>query len=157
MLGIWARLTAWLQPASGDHVADNRETPSSPLPCPVFRRWRLILDPHPQQPKVLEIFMQGDRQVVCFRMTPGEGEWTKFYMFFVGPPGSDCPDLIISAGSYRYTNQHRTPETRRYHLDLYDADQHVTIWIKDYLPAYDTLRQEAVKLLEGMPADLGPS
>lgn len=148
MPGIWARLKAWLQPSSHDRVADDRESPSARLPCPVFAHWGRILDPHPQQPKVIEIFMQGDRQVVCFRMTPGEGEWTKFYMFFVGPPGSDCPDLIVSAGSYRFTNRHRTPETRRYHLDLYDPDRHTTIWIKDYLPAYDTLRQEVVELLQ---------
>ncbi|WP_027135424.1 hypothetical protein [Geminicoccus roseus] len=150
MTTIRTRLAAWLRPA---RTSPATSSAADAPPCPVFARWGAILDPHPQVPKVIEIFAHGEREVICFRLSAGEGEWTKYFMFFVSAPGSSgspCPEMIVSAGSYRFTNAHRGSEGRRYHLDLYQSDDHATLWIQDHLPAYETLRQEVVDLLDSL-------
>jgi hypothetical protein len=64
-----------------------------------------------------------------------------------------CERKVFSVGSFNYqTDMAREsgsigPEDRRYHLDLYDPNEHTTLQFRTEVPRYEEMREMALNLL----------
>ncbi len=103
---------------------------------------------------VREQFQEAGRTVMAVENFELEGDWAKRYEFQVFAPDQERPTLVISLGSYSYTNvfaREKDPTgPRLFHLDGYTPDgAHDTYGFFNGEPSYDDTRKMVVSILQG--------
>lgn len=103
---------------------------------------------------VREQFQEAGRTVMAVENFELEGDWAKRYEFQVYAPDQERPALVLSLGSYAYTNafaREKDPTgPRLFHLDGYHPDgTHDTYEFFNGEPSYDEIRAMVVSILKG--------
>ncbi|WP_331116878.1 tetratricopeptide repeat protein [Archangium sp.] len=103
---------------------------------------------------VREQFQEAGREVMVVENFELEGEWARRYEFQVFTPGTQQPTVVISLGSYAFTNafaRDKNPNGPRvFHLDAYSADHsHETYGLYEGEPSYEETRALVVSILRG--------
>lgn len=103
---------------------------------------------------VREQFQEAGRGVMVVENFELEGDWARRYEFQVYGPDQERPELVVSLGSYAYTNafaREKDPEgPRLFHLDGYHPDgAHDTYGFFNGEPSYDETREMVVSILKG--------
>ncbi|HEX8440410.1 tetratricopeptide repeat protein [Archangium sp.] len=103
---------------------------------------------------VRDQFQEAGRTVIAVESFTLEGDWAKRYEFQVYAPDAREPALVISLGSYAFTNafaREKNPSAPRvFHLDAYYPDKtHETYGFFEGEPSYDDTRARVVSILRG--------
>ncbi len=132
-------------PATSPATAQER-----PKGC-LIEIWPDFLGPGPQKHQLREKLETDAGEIFAIEFGPLAGEYAKLYLFFLVYDG--CERKVFSVGSFNYqTNMAREsgsigPEDRRYHLDLYDPNEHTTLEFRSEVPRYEEMREMALNLL----------
>jgi hypothetical protein len=117
-------------PATSPATAQER-----PKGC-LIEIWPDFLGPGPQEHQLREKLETDAGEVFAIEFGPLAGEYAKLYLFFLVYDG--CERKVFSVGSFNY---------RRYHLDLYDPNEHTTLQFRTEVPRYEEMREMALNLL----------
>lgn len=101
-------------------------------------------------------FSYAGKQVFAYEHFALTGERALRYNFLVFSPGKNAPDFRVSLGSYKNTNDiarelgDLEPGQRLFHLDGYyeNGREHKTFGFFTTEPAYDTVRQQVLRILD---------
>jgi hypothetical protein len=143
--GIALGATALTGATASQVVAQER-----PEGC-LIEIWPDFLGPGPQEHQLRETLTTDAGEIYAIAFGPLAGEYAKLYLFFLIYDG--CERKVFSVGSFNYqTDLARErgeigPTARRYHLDLYDPDQHTTLEFRSEVPRYGEMREMALNLL----------
>ncbi|HUS55157.1 MAG TPA: hypothetical protein VMY41_14290 [Thermohalobaculum sp.] len=113
--------------------------------------WPDFLGPGPQEHKVRETLRTDAGEIFAIEFGPLVGEYAKVYMFFL--VYDDCERKVLLVGSFNYQTELARergeigPDQRRYHLDLFDPEEHHTIEFRTQVPRYEEMREMALNLL----------
>ncbi len=103
---------------------------------------------------VREQFQEAGRTIMAVENFELEGDWAKRYEFQVFAPEQERPTVVISLGSYTYTNVYAREKDptgpRLFHLDGYHPDgAHDTYGFFNGEPSYDDTRKMVVSIVKG--------
>jgi hypothetical protein len=121
-----------------------------PAGC-VIESWPAFLDPGPQAFQTREKLATGSGEIVAIEFGPLAGEYGKLYLFMLIKDG--CERKVFSVGSYDYLteiarqNGEIGPQTRRYHLDMFEPEKRNTLEFRSEAPSYEEMREMALTLL----------
>ena len=140
--GAMALSGAIVSPAS----AQNR-----PATGCLIEIWPDFLGPGPQHHQVRETLTTDADTIYAIEFGPLYGEYAKSYLFFLVYDG--CERKVFSVGTFNYHTELARergeigPEERRYHLDLFDPNEHHTLEFRTSAPRYEEMREMALNLL----------
>jgi hypothetical protein len=132
-------------PAAGTALAQER-----PEGC-LIEIWPDFLGPGPQEHKLRETLTTDAGEIFAIEFGPPAGEYAKVFLFFL--VFDDCERKVFLVGSFNYQtelargNGSIGPDERRYHLDLFDPDEHHTLEFRTAAPGYEEMREMALNLL----------
>jgi hypothetical protein len=113
--------------------------------------WPDFLGPGPQEHHVRETLATNAGEIFAIEFGPLAGEYAKVFLFFL--VYDDCERKVLSVGSFNYQTELAReagsigPEERRYHLDLFDINEHHTLEFRTEAPRYEEMREMALNLL----------
>jgi len=140
-----AAVIAMAAPTGGPAVAQER-----PEGC-LIEIWPDFLGPGPQEYKLRETLTTDAGEIFAVEFGPLAGEYAKVFLFFL--VYEDCERKVFLVGSFNYQtelareNGSIGPEERRYHLDLFDPEEHHTLEFRTQAPRYEEMREMALNLL----------
>ena len=140
-----AAVIALTLPAANPAVAQER-----PKGC-LIEIWPDFLGPGPQEHKLRETLTTDAGEIFAIEFGPLAGEYAKVFLFFL--VYDDCERKVLSVGSFNYQTELAQeagsigPEERRYHLDLFDINEHHTLEFRTEAPRYEEMREMALNLL----------
>ncbi len=113
--------------------------------------WPDFIGPGPQKHQLRERLVTEAGEIFAIEFGPPAGEYAKLYLFLLVRDG--CERKVFSVGSFNFRTEMAResgeigPEERRYHLDLFDPDQHTTLEFRSQVPRYEEMREMALNLL----------
>jgi hypothetical protein len=132
-------------PAAGPAAAQGR-----PEGC-LIEIWPDFLGPGPQEHKLRETLATDAGEIFAIEFGPLAGEYAKVFLFFL--VYGDCERKVFLVGTFNYQTELAResgsigPEERRYHLDLFDINEHHTLEFRTQAPRYEEMREMALNLL----------
>jgi hypothetical protein len=143
---FWAAaVIALALPAANPAVAQER-----PKGC-LIEIWPDFLGPGPQEHQVRETLTTDAGEIFAIEFGPLAGEYAKVFLFFL--VYDDCERKVFSVGSFTYQTELARergeigPDERRYHIDLFDPEEHHTLEFRTQAPGYEEMREMALNLL----------
>lgn len=143
---FWAAaVIALALPAANPAVAQER-----PKGC-LIEIWPDFLGPGPQEHHVRETLTTDAGEIFAIEFGPLAGEYAKVFLFFL--VYDDCERKVFSVGSFNYQTELARErgeigsDERRYHLDLFDPEEHHTLEFRTQVPGYEEMREMALDLL----------
>ena len=130
---------------AGPTIAQER-----PKGC-LIEIWPDFLGPGPQEHQVRETLTTDAGEIYAIEFGPLAGEYAKVFMFFL--VYDDCERKVFLVGAFNYQTELARqrgeigPDERRYHLDLFDPEEHHTIEMRTEVPRYEEMREMALNLL----------
>jgi len=113
--------------------------------------WPDFFSPGPQEHRLREKLVTDAGDIYAIEFGPPAGEYAKLYLFFLEIGGCERKALIVGAFNYiteiARENGEIGPQERRYHLDLFDPDEHITLAFRTDVPRYEEMREMALELL----------
>ncbi|MHA1528121.1 MAG: hypothetical protein ACTSVG_03805 [Alphaproteobacteria bacterium] len=113
--------------------------------------WPDFFSPGPQQHQLREKLVTDAGDIYAIEFGPLAGEYAKLYLFFLDHGGCERKALIVGSFNYRTEmarqNGEIGSEARRYHIDLFDPEQHTTLEFRTQAPRYEEMREMALNLL----------
>ena len=140
-----AAVIALAGPTAGPATAQER-----PEGC-LIEIWPDFLGPGPQEHHVRETLETDAGEIFAIEFGPPAGEYAKLYLFFLVHGG--CERKVFLVGSFNYQTELARdsgsigPLARRYHLDLFDPEEHHTLEFRAEVPRYEEMREMALNLL----------
>jgi hypothetical protein len=140
-----ATAIALAAPAAGPAMAQER-----PEGC-LIEIWPDFLGPGPQQHQVRETLTTEAGEIFAIEFGPLAGEYAKIFLFFL--VHDDCERKVFLVGAFNYQTELARqrgeigPSVRRYHLDLFDPEEHHTLEFRTEVPRYEEMREMALDLL----------
>lgn len=130
---------------AGPTIAQER-----PKGC-LIEIWPDFLGPGPQEHQVRETLTTDAGEIYAIEFGPLAGEYAKVFMFFL--VYGDCERKVFLVGAFNYQTELARqrgeigPDERRYHLDLFDPEEHHTLEMRTEVPRYEEMREMALNLL----------